>query len=84
MNKVASKLKSHAYFGRNWNALEDCLRDLIWLPGDGYIIVFSDYETFSERAPDDFNEAIDVFQSAIDYWNRHGVPMFLILATDSQ
>ncbi|MEJ3748181.1 barstar family protein, partial [Actinomycetes bacterium KLBMP 9797] len=28
-----------AYFGWNWDALSDCLRDLNWLPADGYLIV---------------------------------------------
>ena len=27
------------YFGWNWDALSDCLRDLHWLPADGYLIV---------------------------------------------
>ncbi|WP_233257717.1 barstar family protein [Micromonospora sp. S4605] len=27
------------YFGWNWDALSDCLRDLSWLPADGYLIV---------------------------------------------
>lgn len=32
------------YFGWNWDALSDCLRDLHWLPADAYLIVV-------ERAP---------------------------------
>lgn len=27
------------WFGWNWDALSDCLRDLNWLPADGYLIV---------------------------------------------
>src|SRR5215468_2567117 len=27
------------YFGWNWDALSDCLRDLNWLPADGYLII---------------------------------------------
>jgi hypothetical protein len=27
------------YFGWNWNALSDCLRDLKWLPADHYVLI---------------------------------------------
>ncbi|MFE6835094.1 barstar family protein [Streptomyces sp. NPDC057705] len=27
------------YFGWNWNALYDCLRDLAWLPADQYVLI---------------------------------------------
>ncbi|MEV4744343.1 barstar family protein [Streptomyces sp. NPDC049555] len=33
------KLKFPDYFGWNWPALLDCLRDLHWLPADHYMII---------------------------------------------
>src|SRR4051794_19604022 len=33
-----------AYFGWNWNALSDCLRDLSWWPADRYLIVIDAVE----------------------------------------
>lgn len=38
------------YFGWNWDALSDCLRDLGWLPADGYLIVV---ENATRVLPDD-------------------------------
>jgi|SRR3954470_21271543 RNAse (barnase) inhibitor barstar len=31
-----------AYFGWNWDALSDCLRDLNWLPADRYLVVIEE------------------------------------------
>ncbi|MGW7330668.1 barstar family protein [Streptomyces sp. NPDC054840] len=38
------------YFGWNWNALLDCLRDLNWLPADHYVLVI---EAADEMLPGD-------------------------------
>lgn len=28
------------YFGENWDALDECLSDLDWLPGRAYVFIF--------------------------------------------
>ena len=37
--ELARALEFPAHFGRTWDALEDCLTDLDWLPGAGYCLV---------------------------------------------
>ena len=40
---LADKLHFPGYFGGNWDALEECLGDLSWLPaGQGVVIVHDD------------------------------------------
>ena len=36
---LADKLKFPRYFGWNWDALDECLRDLSWLPSGRRVIV---------------------------------------------
>ncbi|WP_406396075.1 barstar family protein [Streptomyces sp. NBC_00887] len=38
------------YFGWNWDALSDCLRDLNWLPADHYVLII---EAADEALSDD-------------------------------
>ena len=38
-DEFASELRFPSYFGRNFNALEDCLSDLDWLPGAAYLLI---------------------------------------------
>ena len=39
---LADKLRFPAYFGWNWDACEELLRDLSWLPGQPIVIVHED------------------------------------------
>ena len=41
-----------AYFGFNWDALEDFLKDFSWLIAEAYILMFQDYAVLKERAPE--------------------------------
>ena len=59
LTECARALDFPDYFGHNWDALEECLADLEWLPAQGYILLLTDaahvlpddeaeYETFLE------------------------------------
>ena len=59
LTECARTLGFPDYFGHNWDALEECLADLEWLPAKGYILLITDaahvlsddeaeYETFLE------------------------------------
>jgi RNAse (barnase) inhibitor barstar len=46
----SASLDFPGYFGRNWDAFDDCLTDMSWLPSSSYVIVVTDFETV---LPDD-------------------------------
>lgn len=39
LRALATGLKLPKYFGHNWDALEECLRDLSWMPADASIVL---------------------------------------------
>ena len=42
LDALAAALEFPDYFGGNWDALEEVLRDLGWLPAEGYVLVVRD------------------------------------------
>ena len=40
-DEFAAALQFPCYFGENWNAFDECLADLEWLPGDAHIFIIS-------------------------------------------
>ena len=47
LGALAGKLRFPAYFGRNWDALDECLRDLSWLGGRGRVVIVHEGLPFS-------------------------------------
>jgi hypothetical protein len=74
-DEMAAALQFPSYFGENWNALDECLNDLEWLPGDAYVLCF-------ERAPEllsleslaEFESLLQILTRASLEWGKRGKP----------
>ena len=51
---MARVLDFPLHFGRTWDALEDCLTDLGWLPGAGYQLVVSSADRLLAQNSEDY------------------------------
>ena len=40
-DEFAAALQFPYYFGENWNAFDECLADLEWLPGEAYVVLLA-------------------------------------------
>ena len=67
------------YFGRNWDALDESLRDLAWAPAQGYLVLYDNVAHFAAAGPDEFAVALDVFQTAVEHWGATATPMTVLL-----
>ena len=76
LRAIAKALRFPDWFGGNWDALEDCLSDLSWRPGDGHVLVFRNWQALSG---DDLGVLIDVLRSAAEFWSGRGRPFFAVL-----
>jgi hypothetical protein len=68
------------YFGANWDAQEDSLRDLAWAPAQrGYLVLYDHVERFALAQPEEFATALDVLRSAVESWRTTATPMIVLL-----
>lgn len=73
LERIARALAFPDWFGRNWDALEDCLTDLSWRMAEGYVLVFEGFEP-----GDDLGVLIDVLASSATFWAARGKPFFAV------
>ena len=52
------------YYGRNWDAFEEMVNDLSWLPAAGYVILYDYVYRFAAAQPEAWQVALAILQSA--------------------
>jgi RNAse (barnase) inhibitor barstar len=66
--EFARALRFPDYFGHNWDALEECLADLEWLPAKGYVLVLTDGEQVLRDDEEGYATFLEVLNDAGEAW----------------
>jgi hypothetical protein len=69
----ARALEFPDWFGRNWDALEDCLGDLSWRKADGHVLLIAGFEAVPR---DELGVLRDVLASSAEFWSGRGRSFF--------
>jgi RNAse (barnase) inhibitor barstar len=68
-DEIAAAMQFPYYFGDNWDALNDCLTDLSWLPAAKYVLVVSNAdELLSEESEDQLSKLLDILRRSATRW----------------
>jgi RNAse (barnase) inhibitor barstar len=68
--EISISLKLPDYFGKNWDALDECLADMEWLQEQGWVLFFLNSEQLlCEEKKDDFDTLIDVLHTVGKDWS---------------
>jgi len=69
-NMLYEELCFPDYFGWNWNALNDCLRDFCWLQEDFVVFVIINKQKILSKDPSFQKDAFfEYLQDASDFWD---------------
>lgn len=66
--------------GRNWDALNDQLRDLSWLPANGYVLLFAHAEALRDADEAAFDTLLEILEQASAAWQAQSVAFWVFLA----
>lgn len=67
LNELADSLKFPEYYGENWNALSDCLRDFHWVEEKRVFLIHEDIPSIND---DDLNIYIEILFDAVGDWKE--------------
>jgi RNAse (barnase) inhibitor barstar len=83
LKRFGAALEFPGYFGHNWDALLDMLRDLSWLPADGYVIFIRGLGQLRAHDPATYETALAVLRDAAEFWGKmmnNQRPMLIFVA----
>ncbi|MBA0050530.1 hypothetical protein E0L36_06335 [Streptomyces sp. AJS327] len=81
MDRCAAGLELPGYFGRNWDALADCLTDLSWWgETNGYLVLVTSWTEFAATDPATAATAAETLAAATGYWAVRDAPLTALLA----
>ncbi len=85
MRRCGDALRVPEWFGGNWDALADALRDLSWLPDSaGRLVAVTSWRGFAGARPREWEVLVEVLEEAVDFWRESdGGPGLTVLLAES-
>jgi RNAse (barnase) inhibitor barstar len=76
LEELYNKLQLPDYFGFNWDALLDCLRDFHWIKNRGIILIHTVIPHIEEQ---DLKIYLEILNEAIQNWKRDDEHYFEVI-----
>jgi RNAse (barnase) inhibitor barstar len=81
---IADAMQFPDYFGMNWDAVIDCLRDLAdRQPAEGYVLFVHAAERLWRQGLPWMGELVEVWLAAAEESGHDGVPLHIVFVTSS-
>ncbi|QIY69815.1 barstar family protein [Streptomyces sp. RLB1-33] len=81
MERCVRALDLPEWFGRNWDALVDCLGDPDWGPASpGRVILVNGWRHYAKARPDEWETAQEVLESAAGHYEEHDATLSVVLS----
>ena len=80
LERIAAALGFPDWFGDNWDALYDCLTDLSWRQGPGWVLILENAHDLRQAAPEALDTALAIMADAAVAWDERGLPLRVFVA----
>jgi len=68
LNELAIAVRFPPYFGCNWDAASDLLRDLSWIPAQGYVLLITNGDQLLGLGRGDLTSFVQVVETTMRFW----------------
>lgn len=79
LNAAAEAMAFPGYFGRNWDAFEECINDLSWAPARGYALLYEHVWWLACEQPAAWRTARAILHDACRNWASQETPFLVLL-----
>ena len=76
--RMAKAMQFPPYFGQNWDALDECLADMTWLPAKGYVLVLDQADALWKRAAPTAGRLVESWLVSAEAWAEENIPFHLV------
>ena len=83
LRRCAEVFPLPAHFGKNWDALHECLRELAGGGAPGAVVHWRRGAQLARRAPDALATAVEIFEDSARYWRGTGRVFIVVVDRDS-
>jgi hypothetical protein len=80
---ISEALSFPDYFGNNWDAFDECINDLEWLPYKGYILLLENGSDLLELPLNEWKLFFGVLEEATEFWKQEGKSFHVALVGSS-
>lgn len=79
LREAAQVMQFPDYYGGNWDAFDECVRDLSWLPANGYVLLFDHFDQLARQDPAAWDTVRTLFDSTVESWREEGKSFYVLL-----
>lgn len=75
----AESIRAPEWVGRNWDAMDEAMRDLSWARAERYVVIVTGAGELASADPKAWQMALDILRTAIAEWEARGIPMLVLV-----
>jgi Barstar (barnase inhibitor) len=78
--RIATAMQFPGYFGGNWDAFQECLRDMSWLPSKSYVLILENSLSLWQSTPQAGGSLIESWLFVAQEWAQENVSLQLVFS----
>lgn len=75
----AESIGAPGWVGRNWDAMDEAMRDLGWARAERYVVIVTGAGELASTDAKAWQTARDILRMAVNEWQTRGIPMLVLI-----